>query len=258
MSELRKVGGPPSRLDRHLGQILVIVLLAALIAVVKPWGATQSGSQAIVAPGPSPSPTVSLNPTKPPGPRQYDIVDFGIREPPPEWEIWSAGTFASFQFAMRADISTGDAPSSSPTASNAAVPAASASDIPVVWPVVEIPPGSQLVLIALNRPLGHTIEVDGLTRDAQGGGGATVLHAVLGVSPWPSHFTTIGLGDSGDPTAMQPWPTGTYHLALTIGPDGASRSLEIVVEKTRPSAAPPGPTPTVATPATAMPAADPS
>jgi hypothetical protein len=114
------------------------------------------------------------------------------------------------------------------------------------------------VLIAINRPLGHTIEDDGLTRDDQGGGGATALHPILGTSPWPSHFTTIGLGDGGGSTEMQPWPTGTYHLALSIGPGRATRSLEVIVEKTRASPAPPGTTPAPASPDEATPAADPS
>ncbi len=75
MSELRRVSGPPSRIDRHLGRILVILLVAVLVAVVKPWGAAHDLSQAIVAP--SPSPTPSPSPPTPTGPRQYDIVQFG-------------------------------------------------------------------------------------------------------------------------------------------------------------------------------------
>jgi hypothetical protein len=249
VSELRKVSRPPSRIDRNIGRILVIVLVAALLAVVKPWGAVRDGSQAILAPSPISSPTPSPTSTTAPGPQQYDILEFGIREPPPSWEVWSAGSLASFRFALRVDLSPPAVPASSPVASNAAVPVASASDIPVVWPIVEIPPGSQLDLIALNRPLGRTIEVVGLTRDNDSGGGETAVHPVVGVSPWPTHFTTIGLGNGRDTTAMQPWPTGTYHLALTIGPAGTSRSLEIIVDKIRGSSSPASPVPYVATPA---------
>ena len=236
MSELRKVSGPPSRIDRNLGRILVIVLAAVLVALVKPWGAARLAPQAIIAP--SPSPTLTPSPTTLPGPHRYDIVDFGIREPPPTWEIWFAGNLASFQFAMRADLSAPVVPASPSVASSTVVPVASASAIPVDWPIVEIPPGSQLDLIAVNRPLGFTIEVVSLTRDNDSGGGATAVHPILGVSPWPTHFTTIGLGNSGDTAEMEPWPTGTYHLDLLIGPAGTTRSLEIRVDKTRASPSP--------------------
>jgi hypothetical protein len=236
VSELRKVSGPPSRIDRNLGRILVIVLAAVLVALVKPWGAARLGSQAIVAP--SPSPTLTASPTTQPGPHRYDIVEFGIREPPPTWEIWFAGNLASFQFAMRADLSAPVVPAASPVASSAVAPVASGSAIPVDWPIVEIPPGSQLDLIAVNRPLGYTIEVVSLTRDNDSGAGATAVHPILGVSPWPTHFTTIGLGDGSDTAEMQPWPTGTYHLDLLIGPAGTTRSLEIRVDKTRASPSP--------------------
>jgi hypothetical protein len=118
------------------------------------------------------------------------------------------------------------------------VPAASGSDVPDVWPVVEIPPGSQLDLIAVNRPLGHTIEVVSLTRDDDSGSGVTAMHPVLGASPWASHFTTIGLGRGGGSTEMQPWPTGAYHLELLIGPDRITRTLRILVDRTRASSSP--------------------
>jgi hypothetical protein len=256
VSELRRVSGPPSRIDRNLGRILVIVLVAVLIAVVKPWGAVHEGSQAILAPRPSPSPSPSPSPTTQLGPRQYDIVTFGIREPPPTWEVWSAGNLASFRFALRVDLSTPIVPGSSPVASNAVAPVGSASDIPVDWPIVEVPSGSQLDLIALNRPLGHTIEVVSLTRDNDSGGGQTVVHPILGVSPWPSHFTTIGLGTGDDTAGMQQWPTGTYHLDLSIGPAGTTRSLEIMVDKTQSSSSPAVPAPDEATPTGSTPSAD--
>ena len=234
----------------------MIVLVAVLFAVVKPWGAVHDGSSAVVAPSPSPSPTLSPSPTTRSGPNQYDIVAFGIREPPPTWEIWSAGTFnASFQFAMRADLSRPLA-SPSPAASSEALPAPSAADIPADWPIVEIPPGSQLDLIAVNRPLGHTIEVVSLTRENDSGGGESAVHPILGVSPWPTHFTTIGLGTGSDSAGMQPWPTGTYHLDLVIGPAGITRSLEIRVDKTRASSV--SSAPDASPPAASAPAANPS
>jgi hypothetical protein len=174
------------------------------------------------------------------------------------WEIWSAGNLASFRFAMRVDISTPVVPTSSAAGSSADLPLASSSDVPVDWPIIEIPPGDQLDLIAVNRPFGHAIEVVSLTRDDDSGGGVTAVHPILGVSPWPSHFTTVGLANGGDTEGMRPWPTGTYHLDLLIGPAGTIRSLEIIVDKTRASASAVTPTPEVATPAAPAPAKDPS
>lgn len=246
MSELRRVTGPPSGIDRHLGPILVIVLIAVIVAVVKPWGSAQTGSVAVIPPSPGPTQNPSAAQSRPAGPREYHIVDFGVREPPPTWEIWSAGSLSSFGFAMRVDVSPSvvplTSPAATPEAAGSIAPVTAAMDIPAVWPTIEIPPGNQLDLIALNRPLGHTIAVVGFTRDVEGGG-VTALPPILGVSPWPSHFTEIGLGDGDATDGMQHWPPGTYHLELAIGPGTDTRSLEVIVDKTRPAASPSAPAP---------------
>ena len=38
MTELRKVSGPGSGFDRHVGRIIAVVVAAIVIAIVKPWG----------------------------------------------------------------------------------------------------------------------------------------------------------------------------------------------------------------------------
>jgi hypothetical protein len=38
MTELRKVSGPGSGFDRHVGRIIAVVVTAIVIAIVKPWG----------------------------------------------------------------------------------------------------------------------------------------------------------------------------------------------------------------------------
>lgn len=259
MAELQRVGGPPSRFDRNLGRILAVAVVAVLIAIAKPWGGV--GEQMAIAtlePAPSPSPTPSASSA----PRTYDLADYGILEPPPIWEVWSAGTLASYSFALRIDLApaTPGAPngSAAPAASGAS-PASDASSavgggsvqpspgeggdqpIPTVWPVVRIPPGSHLELIAINRPLGRSVDVTRLVRVADDGSETDVEAAPTG-SPWPSHVTVVGLAAGDGSGQMRPWPAGRYRMELRIGPEGVMRTLEIVVD-TLPAEATPSATP---------------
>ena len=256
MSDLRRVSGPPSRIDRHLGQILVIVLIAVLVAVIKPWNAAHDGSQAIVAP--TPSPTLTPSPTTPPGPHRYDIVEFGIREPPPTWEIWFAGNLASFQFAMRADLST---------------------------PVV-----ARLVAgrVERGRARGFRLRHPGRLADrrdparepARLDRRQSAARAYdRGRQPHPrqrravaarppcirssasrrgrpiSRRSVSGMAANRGDAAVADRHVPSRSL---IGPAGTTRSLEIRVDKTRASSSPAAAAPDAATPAAPAPAADPS
>lgn len=245
MADLQHVGGPPSRIDRYLGRIIVVVLAGVLVAVVKPWG----GAPEPLAAAPTPSPSSTPVPTS--SIRHYDFLDYGILEPQPMWEIWSAGTLSSYSFALRIDLAPADAVSSSPagsgipgspSASPLAEPSgARANDIPAVWPEVHIPPGSHLELIAINHPIGHAVDVIELVRVNDDGTEMSVP-VVPSVSPWPNHLTVVGLGADDGTGAMSTWPPGHYRMDLRIGPEGAARSLEIVVDtlptKPEPSATP--------------------
>jgi hypothetical protein len=238
MAELHKVGGPPSRMDRNLGRIIVIVIAGVLVAIVKPWGGAIEPLAVVTptaTPSPSPQPTAAF--------RRYDLLDFGVREPPPMWEVWSAGTLSSYSFALRIALAPDGLATPSPAAGPASSPSEtatpSASDgapapgtddvIPPTWPVVRIPTGSHLELIAINRPLGHTIDVAKLVQVAADGS-ETAFQAVTATSPWPSHVTVVGLSADDGTDAMRPWPPGRYRLDLRIGPDSTVRSLEIVVD----------------------------
>ena len=101
MTDLRKVSGPSSRLDRHAGRIVAVIVTAVLLAILKPWG-SGIGPTALAPPVASPTASPTAAPSA--GPYLFDFLAFGTNEPPPGWEIWPAGNLASFQFAMRVDL----------------------------------------------------------------------------------------------------------------------------------------------------------
>lgn len=245
MTEVRKVSRSSSRFDRHAGLIVAAVLTAILIAILKPWG---TGDRPTAIATPSARPSESASPSAAAGPRLYDFLTFGTNEPPPSWELWPAGNLASYYFAMRIDMATRaladptTVPSDGPTPTATPIPIGSPGDgpdpgaVPSSWPTIRIPVGSHLDLLGLNRPLGYSIEVLALTR-LNDDGTATLVHAILGTSPWPDHFTIIGYAATGgaDPTAMQPWPPGSYRLDVVIEPGHVDRAVDIVIETARPA-----------------------
>lgn len=246
MSELRKVTGPSSPVYKQVGMIVGVVVVAMFIAIAKPWGSGTSSDVGSVVPVPSrsasPSPTVS------PAPLQYDLRAFGIREPTPVWEIWSAGSLASYSFAMRIDLAAHATPLPVPSGGGASPSGIAASAMPVGppgalddsvpgdWPTVPIAAGNTLELIGINRPLGFSVIVVDLVRVADDGT-ETSMHAIIGSSPWPDHFAVVGIGTDAKPGTMQPWPAGHFRLVLRIDPGAIDRSVDIVVEPT-PQAAP--------------------
>lgn len=247
MTELRKVSGPSSPLGRHVGRLIAVVVVAVLIAVVKPWGTgTPSAPVAAASPAPTPAPT----PLATVRPRLYDFLSFGTNQPPPRWEMWPAGNLASFSFAMRIDLeppvapapeSSGSAnPPVSPIPMATAIPVGGGGDspgetVPDPWPTIRIPVGSNLDLIGINTPLGFTVRVLSMRR-VGAEGNASAIRAILGTSPWPEHFTIIGYGAEGGPDAMQPWPAGRYQVDLDIDPGAVSRTIDIVIDGAAPGA----------------------
>jgi hypothetical protein len=229
MTDLRRVSGPSSRADRHVGQIIAVVVIAIVIAVLKPWG-TNLRSGPISTAIASPTALPSAAPLASSAPRAYDFLTFGTNEPPPAWELWPAGSLASFSFAMRIDMTTptSDEPSEAPTASPIAIGSAGGPSIPPSWPTIRIPLGSSLELIGLNRPLGYTLDVTGLAR-IDDDGSETPIAFVLGRPPWPTHFMAVGYAAS-DGAGMDPWPPGHYRLDVVIDPGGVARSIEIIIE----------------------------
>ena len=69
-----------------------------------------------------------------------------------------------------------------------------------------------------------------------GSGGGAPVHAVLGRSPWPDHFTIVGFAAGPGSDAMQQWPAGRYRLEVTIDPGHLARVVEVVIEAGSPPA----------------------
>ena len=264
MTELRKVSGPSSPLDRHAGRIVAVVVIAVVIAIVKPWGAA-------VRPAPSSRPQASRPARSPTSvaivrPRLYDFLSFGTNQPPPRWEMWPAGNLASFSFAMRVDLEPPATPSPGSSGNPRVQPTPAATPIPVgssggspsggpipdAWPTIRIPVGSNLDLVGINSPLGYTVDVVSAQRIGDDGS-TTPVRAILGTSPWPDHFTIIGYAPEDGPDAMQPWPTGTYRLELAIDPGAVIRDIDIVIEGAASPSASPASTPDAPSPADRVP-----
>jgi hypothetical protein len=254
MSDLRRVPLPSSRTDRYVGRLIAGVAVAVLLAVMKPWGGDnprQPGAAVVLAtPTSTPTPTPTPSPT--PGPKSYDFLAWGTNEPPPSWELWPAGRLASFSFAMRIDVApqvvataAPSVPEGSFTPSDTALAAPSPAVVPGVvpripetWPKVDIPRGTSLELVAVNHPREYEVQIVGLSR-LNPDGTEVAVHAITGPSPWPAHFTIVGLASGVGSGGMEPWPTGRYTLDIRIMPGAVDRSIEIVVEPGAvPSAAP--------------------
>jgi hypothetical protein len=238
MAELRPVAGPSSPVLRHLRRLIIVVVVGLLMAIVKPWG-TGIGPSTASAPLPPPPETPAPSPSPSARSGTYDFLAFGTNEPPPGWELWPAGRLASFTYAMRIDMAavplSAEAPSGSgeptspPTPSPTPDGTPSAAGVPLTWPTIRVPRGSILDLIGINCPRGYVIHVAGLTR-IEDDGSSTPVRAILGVSPWPDHFTSVGYAPAATEDAMVPWPTGHYNLQLIIDPGAVHRTLDIVVE----------------------------
>jgi hypothetical protein len=236
VTELQRVTGPSSPIHRRIGRLIAILVVGLVIAILKPWGSSPGPSAVIL---PSAPPPATATPRPSPSNTAYDFLQFGTNEPPPGWELWPAGSLASFSYAMRIDMAVRlPAPEATPGPSGAPTPppppptplgTPSAAGVPAGWPAIRIPRGSLLDLVGINRPLGYGLRVDSLTRIEEDGT-MTPVRDLLAVSPWPSHFTTVGFaaGQTGD--AMAAWPAGHYRLDLSIEPGVVHRSIDIVVE----------------------------
>jgi hypothetical protein len=103
MAELRPVAGPSSPVQRHVRRVIVVVVVGLLIAIAKPWG-NGIGPSTASAPAPTAGPTATPQPSPSTPAGGYDFLAFGTNEPPPGWELWPAGSLASYSYAMRIDM----------------------------------------------------------------------------------------------------------------------------------------------------------
>lgn len=237
MTELRRVTGPPSRSDRTVWRLVALAVVGILVAVIKPWGSAPAAPAARIEPSQSATPTPTPSPAPTGDGPLSDFLTFGTNEPPPGWELWPAGNLASFLFAMRIDMAP--VPTAEPSPAGAGQPSPTpglsgplisppGTSIPDDWPTIRIPSGSRLDLLAINHPVANSVDLVGFAKLDDPAG--STIHAVNARSPWPNHFTVIGVA-LDDSNAMEPWPAGRYRVDLRIGPGGARRSLEIVIER---------------------------
>ena len=111
--------------------------------------------------------------------------------------------------------------------------------IPETWPKVDIPRGTSLELVAVNHPREYEVQIVGVSR-LNPDGTEVAVHAITGPSPWPDHFTIVGLAVGSG--FRRRWnrgrPDGTRWTSGSM-PGAIDRSIEIVVEPgSVPSAAP--------------------
>jgi hypothetical protein len=234
MTATQRVPPPPSRLAGHEGALALVVLIAILGAIGKPWGAGSGAS------APMPSVSIVASPTEAVEPRSarlvFDPTLYGPFEPPPDWSLWPAGYFVSIQFVTResnADRPVGPVPSvalaepsgvdSSP--SPAVVPPLAAGPD---WPsALEIGPGDHLLWLGINTPLGWSVREAVLRRLGRNGASSVISTARL-PSPWDDHFTVIGI-PTGQEDILAVWPNGHYRLDLTVMPGEIERTIAIDV-----------------------------
>jgi hypothetical protein len=245
------VRSAPSRTDRHLVALAVLVVIGLIVAIIKPWGASGSGSDLAAGPTPTPVPATPV-PVATPNPTPigfdnlvYDPSIFGIHQPEATWGIWPAGFLTTFGFVVQvqststAEPSTGPGPAVSPDPSALPPPA----DSNPAWPAqFVVPEGDHLFLIGINFPTGYSLSSAVLTRSL-----GSADQAVIGIErfkpPW-QHFAVVGIPSVASPDRLQVWPAGQYRLDLDFAPGGIRRSIGIDIEP-----ADPGPSDPVATPA---------
>jgi hypothetical protein len=236
MSELKPVSRPPFLLDGRGGIALVAVVIALLVVLVKPWGTGTSPGLATI---PTAEPTATATPTAAPTPlasptldvgdgvsRPYDPLIFGDKELQPTWGLWPAGYLVTFGFAMNTE------PTAAPAASPAGSPSRASLDPGApLWPeAIDIPLGNHLLLIGVSTPRGYRVDTVSLTRSTLDGGTEDVP-TVRPPSPWPTHFTVIGIDVGRGSARTAFWTPGTYELSLTIEPGAIARTVEVRVDR---------------------------
>ena len=162
MSDLKPVSKPPFLLEGRGARVIAIVVIAVLIAIVKPWGLSLPRHSAVQSSsGPTPGASETAAPTLDIGDgisRPYDPLIFGDKELQPTWGLWPAGYLVTFGFAMHTESSA--APDGS---GGSAAPSVAATADPTgpVWPdAIDIPIGNHLLLIGVSTPRGYQVADD--------------------------------------------------------------------------------------------------
>jgi hypothetical protein len=143
----------------------------------------------------------------------------------------------SFGYAIRIDSVTtgtpsGIGPSLAPPSASVAPPTPIPSKPPdggPIWPsIITVSSGSHITLLAINTPLGYAVDRIRVIRlDA---GDAPEVAIVRPPSPWPDHFTIIGVDQGNGRDARAEWPPGHYRVVMRFNPGPIDRSVDILID----------------------------
>jgi hypothetical protein len=224
MAELQPVPNKPSPVAGREGTVAVLLGIALLVVIVKPWGSETDRAVATASPFPShtaePSSAVGKD-------ADLQVALFGPFEPTPEWSIWPAGYFVSVMYVARA-------PRTEPRSSLA--PPASAPP-GAEWPArIEVGEQDHLLWLGIDTPRGFKLETATLRR-ANADGTSTIVDTRMIPSPWPSHFSVVALPHPTTDTQLTVWPAGDYGLQLVVSPGDIRRTIEISI-RTLPAGTP--------------------
>jgi len=247
----RPVRPKPSFVDRHVGLGVRLAAIALVVLIVKPWGSGPDGQAAIPTASPTAPPTPA--PTEPPPIRAgfddlaYDPTIFGTREPTSEWDLWPAAYLVTYGFVIQLggpNATTLPLPASSALPRLTLPPAPASPTLPAdggpAWPSnVTVAAGYHVFLVGINMPLGYGLTNSHLVRETAGGGPGEDVELADWPSPWPNHFSVLGIRAAADPSRLRVWTPGTYRLELEftftgtgsfVGTGKVDRAIEIVIE----------------------------
>jgi hypothetical protein len=214
MAELQPVPNKPSPVAGREGAVAVVLAIALLAVIAKPWGSTTDRADATASPFPSHTAEASTAVDKD---SDLQVALFGPFEPTPEWSIWPAGYFVSVMYVARAP---GTEPRSSLAPPASAPPGAE-------WPArIEVGEQDHLLWLGIDTPLGFKLETATLRR-ANADGTSTIVDTRFIPSPWPSHFSVVALPRGTTDTTLTVWPAGDYRLQLSVSPGDIRRTIEV-------------------------------
>ena len=152
MAELQPVPNAPSPVAGREGAVAVLLGIALLLVIVKPWGSAADRAE----PSASPFPSHTAAPSASADTASVLEVDlFGPFEPTPEWSIWPAGYFVSVMYVARAPRTEAQ-PSLAPSATSP--PGAD-------WPArIEVGEQDHLLWLGIDTPRGFKLETATLRR----------------------------------------------------------------------------------------------
>jgi hypothetical protein len=235
LADLQPVRPPRSGLQGHGALAATIVVMLILVAMIKPWGGSGGPPPATLFPSaPAIAPSGDGQARQAPSPSGFDLRYrpdlFGGPEPLPGWGLWPAGYLVTFGFAAPVPPVASASPSASVGPARSAGPSTSSagpSGTTLLWPLrFDVSEGSHLLVLGINTPLGYDVSRVDLRRYTAEGTLVPVGIDQL-PSPWPDHFTVIGIRSRATDGHLEVWPTGRYRLDWITDPGAIGQSIEI-------------------------------